>query len=145
MASVNIYLRFDGNCLSAFEFYKSVFGSEFLTISRFSEMPPMEGMPPVPVDLNERVMHVTLPIGTESVLQGSDTFPNMGPPYNPGNNFSVSITPESKEEADEFMSKLAEGGKVTMPMQTTFWNAYFGTCVDKFGINWMINLTLEKC
>ena len=92
------------------------------------------GVPEAEQDL---VMHVTLPIGS-GVLMGSDRG-SFGPPIVTGSNFSLSVAPDSKEEADSLFAKLSDGGQATMPMQAMFWGAYFGTCTDKFGINWMIN------
>lgn len=141
MATVNVYLAFDGNCEEAFNFYKSAFGKEFSNLSRFGEMPPQEGVPPFSDDMKDRVMHVSLPISNETVLMGSDT---MQPGLTVGDNFSVTLGVNSKEEADELFAALSAGGKVTMPLETTFWNAYFGMWTDKFGINWMVNYDLPK-
>ncbi|MFC4740926.1 VOC family protein [Flavobacterium ponti] len=138
MATTNTYLNFNGNCEEAFNFYKSVFGVEFNYIGRFGEMPESEDYK-VPESDKGKIMHVSLPIGT-SILMGSDVGGDWAPTYVQGNNFSVSITPESKEEADKLFEGLSAGGQVTMPMADTFWGAYFGMFTDKFGINWMINL-----
>ncbi|MEJ8597567.1 VOC family protein [Riemerella anatipestifer] len=138
MTTVNIYLNFNGNCEEAFNFYKSVFGGEFTYVGKFGDMPPQEGMPPMgEVDKN-KIMHIGLPIGN-TVLMGSDTGGEWAPSFQQGNNFSINITPESKEAADKLFNGLSAGGKVTMPMADTFWGAYFGMFTDKFGINWMIN------
>ena len=83
-------------------------------------------------------MHIALPIGNSSVLMGSDRPASMGPGKQ-GDNYSVSITAESQAEADKLFAGLSGGGAVTMPIGNTFWGAYFGMCVDKFGINWMVN------
>jgi len=144
MATVNAYLIFDGNCEQAFNFYKSAFGKEFSILSRFGEMPPQEGMPTLADDAKNRIMHVSLPISAETILMGSDTMPGMGHALTVGDNFSVTLGVNSKEEADQLFAKLSEGGKVTMPLETTFWNAYFGMWTDQFGINWMINYDLPK-
>ena len=140
MTTVNIYLTFTGNCEAAFNFYKSVFGGEFLNISRFGEMPPQEGMPPIPENEKDRIMHVSLPISKETVLMGSDSSEAFGHATVVGNNFSISINTDSKSEADRFFKELSTGGKVTMPMGDTFWGSYFGMFTDKFGINWMISV-----
>ena len=139
MATVNIYLTYDGDCKEAFEFYKSVFGGEFSSYSTFGEMPPQEGMPPISDDYKNKVMHVSLPISDETVLMASDKGGGWGPELQVGNNFSISINPDSKEEATRLFNGLAEGGQITMPLADTFWNAYFGMCIDKFGIQWMVN------
>jgi len=137
MATTNTYLTFNGNCEEAFSFYKSVFGGEFTFIGRFGEMPESEDYK-VPEADKGKIMHVSLPIGT-SILMGSDTGGDWAPTFVQGNNFSVSITPESKEEADKLFAGLSAGGQAAMPMSDTFWGAYFGMFTDKFGINWMIN------
>lgn len=138
MATLNIYLTFNGNCREAFDFYKSVFGGEYLYIGNFGEMPPVEGKETSEKD-NNKIMHVSLPISKETTLMGSDTREAVVPYFNAGNNFSISINAESKEEAERLFNGLSAGGQVTMPMGDTFWGAYFGMFTDKFGINWMVN------
>ena len=137
MATTNTYLNFNGNCEEAFNFYKSVFGGDFTYIGRFGEMPPSDEYPVSEADKN-KVMHVSLPIGT-SVLMGSDNGEQYESSFLKGNNFSVSINADSREEADKLFNGLSEGGQATMPMCETFWGAYFGMFTDKFGINWMVN------
>ncbi len=136
--SIYTYLTFEGNCEEAFNFYKSAFGGEFAYIGRFSEMPPQEGME-FPKELGDKIMHVALPIGN-SVLMGSDSCGPQAPKLITGNNFSISVNIDTKEEADQLFGKLSQGGKVIMPMAETFWAAYFGIFTDKFGINWMLNV-----
>lgn len=138
MASVNVYLTFSGNCREAFDFYKSVFGGEYPYIGTFGEMPPMEGNETTEED-KDKIMHVSLPISKETVLMGSDVGGGWAPDFKQGNNFSISINAESKEEADKLFAGLSAGGVVTMPMADTFWGAYFGMFNDKFGIGWMVN------
>jgi PhnB protein len=137
MATTNTYLNFNGNCEEAFNFYKSVFGGEFAYIGRFGEMPKDENYQ-MPESDSNKIMHVSLPIG-QSVLMGSDTGGDWAPSFLQGNNFSVSISADSKDEADTIFSALAEGGKVTMALENTFWGDYFGMLTDKFGINWMMS------
>ena len=139
MAVVNIYLTFNGNCEQAFNFYKSVFGGEFPYIGRFKDMPPGEDAKLNPGE-EERIMHVSLPISKETMLRGSDTGGQWATGYKEGNNFTISIDTTSKEEADKLFNGLSAGGRVTMPLQKTFWSDYFGTLTDKFGINWMVSL-----
>jgi len=139
MATVNIYLTFNGNCREAFDFYKSVFGGEFAYIGTFGEMPPQDGVPPVSEADRNKIMHVALPISKETCLMGSDTEGEWVSNYKEGNNFSISIKTESRGEADKFFNSLSRGGQVIMPMNNTFWGAYFGMFTDKFGINWMVN------
>jgi len=138
MAAVNPYLTFHGQCEEAFKFYESAFGIKVPFWSRFGDMPPQEGMPPLADEYKNQIMHVSLPISAETVIMGSDSLPEMGE-YKNGNDFSVAIKAESKDEAKNLFEKLSEGGKVTMELQDTFWGAYFGMWEDKFGIQWMIN------
>ena len=138
--SLNAYLTFDGNCREAFEFYRSVFGGEFSEFQTFAQAPADMGVPDAEKD---RVMHLSLPIGS-SVLMGSDSCSAFGPPPVVGTNFSISIVGQSKEHCDETFAKLSDGGTVKMPMEETFWGAYFGVWTDKFGITWMINYHLPK-
>ena len=137
MATTNTYLNFNGNCEEAFNFYKSVFGGEFTYIGRFGEMPPSDEFTVSERDKN-KVMHVSLPTGS-SVLMGSDNGEQYEASFVKGNNFSVSINADSREEAENLYNGLSAGGQVTMPMSDTFWGAYFGMFTDKFGINWMVN------
>ena len=137
--TLSTYLTFDGKCGPAFDFYKSVFSGDFAVRSTFADAPPDMNVKDTDRD---RIMHVSLPIG-DSVLMGSDTTSEHGGPVTMGNNFSVSFSPKTKEEADRVFGKLAEGGSVTMKLQNTFWGAYFGMCTDKFGIQWMVNVDLQ--
>jgi len=137
MANVNVYLLFDGNCEEAFTFYKSVFNTGFSMLSRFNEVPSTEGQPSVPEQDAEKILHVSLPIG-DSVLMGSDGGSNWSQYHKQGNNFSVSVNVEKREEVDRLFNALSENGQIDMPVQDTFWGEYFGMLTDKFGIKWMI-------
>ena len=133
--TLSIYLNFNGDCREAFEFYRSVFGGEFQDLQTFGDGPDDIV---VPAEERDQVMHVSLPVG-DSVLMGSDT-PSWSPePTQAGNNFSISYSPATREEADELFAKISEGGTVTMPLEDMFWGAYFGTCTDRFGIGWQLN------
>ncbi|HYF31738.1 MAG TPA: VOC family protein [Chitinophagaceae bacterium] len=137
MAKMNPYLNFDGKTEEAFNFYKSVFGGDFMgPMHRMRDMP---GGDQIPENEKDRIMHVTLPIGDGDHLMGSDTVPSMGHKLVEGNNVQISLHPTSREEADRLFNGLSAGGKVEMPMQDTFWGAYFGSFEDKFGIKWMVN------
>ena len=138
MATVNIYLTFNGNCEEAFKFYQSVFGGEFPYIGRFKDMPVGEGPKLKPGEEN-RIMHVSLPISKETILMGCDTGGEWASGYSQGNNFSISIAADSKEEAEQLFKGLSAGGKVTMPLSKTFWSEFFGMLIDKFGISWMMS------
>src|SRR5687768_7188630 len=138
MATVNVYLTFNGNCEEAFKFYQSVFGGEIPYLGRFKDMPATEGPKISPGD-EEKIMHMSLPISKETMLMGSDTGGEWASSYKQGNNFSISINTDSKEEADRLFSGLSAGGAVIMSMNKTFWGDYFGMFTDKFGINWMVS------
>lgn len=144
MTTVNVYLNFNGNCEEAFLFYKSVFGGEFNYMGRFKDMPPQEGTPPLTKAMENKIMHVSLPISNETMIMGSDTGDEWGPTFKQGNNFSISITTDSKEKADSLFHGLSKDGQVTMPLNTTFWGDYFGMLADKFGINWMISFNANQ-
>jgi PhnB protein len=137
MANLHPYLRFDGNCAEAFEFYRSVFGTEFVAINRYSEMPPEAG---VSAEDADRVMHVSLPIADDRVLMGSD-----GPPGAPattfGDSVAVMVAADSTEEGRRIFEALAVGGTVAQPFERQFWGDDFGALVDRFGINWMVDHT----
>ncbi len=138
MASVNVYLNFNGNCEEAFNFYKANFGGEFPYLGRFKDM-PQDGGKPLPAEMENQIMHVSLMISKETCLMGSDVGGEWAPSFKQGNNFSISINAESKEEADRLFNGLSAGGTVTMPLANTFWGDYFGMFTDKFGINWMMS------
>lgn len=135
MKTINPYLNFPGNTEEAFNFYKSVFDVETLTLMRFKDTPEAVKVPDNEKDM---VMHAALPVGN-TVLMATDTLASMGQKLNPGNNFYLSVSADSNAEADKIFSGLSEGGKVTMPMSKQFWGAYFGMLIDKFGIHWMVS------
>ena len=142
MTTINPYLIFNGNCEEAFLFYKSVFGGEFPYMGKFKDMPPSEDSSPLADGDGEKIMHVSLPISGGTVLMGSDSNASSGV-VKMGDNVSLSINTDSREEADRLFNGLSSGGTVKMPMEKTFWGAYFGMFIDKFGIHWMINFDEE--
>lgn len=137
--TVNIYLTFEHECRAAFEFYKGVFGGEFLSFSTFGDMPPQEGLPEMDESEKNKIMHVSLPISKETVLMGSDTGGEWAKHFKKGNNFSISVNTNDKDEAERVYAELSNGGVKTMPMENTFWGSYFGMLTDKFDINWMVS------
>ena len=136
MPSLNPYLNFNGNTEEAFNFYKSVFGGEFASLERFKNTPEAARMPEG--DKN-KIMHIALPVGKDNMLMATDVLESMGQQLTVGNNFSISVNADSKEEADRLFNGLSAGGKVELEMQKTFWGSYFGMFSDKFGIQWMIS------
>lgn len=139
MAKINPYLHFLGNAEDAFNFYKSVFGGEFATVMRYKDIQNQEGCENLSDEDKEKLMHVALPISEGHVLMATDAVGKHAGDAVAGNNISLSVSADSKEEADRVFNGLSAGGDVTMPLSDTFWGAYFGMCKDKFGIHWMVN------
>jgi PhnB protein len=136
MKSINPYLNFPGNTEEAFNFYKKVFGGDFFGgVNRFKDAPGMENLS---ASDKEKVMHVGLKMGDNNYLMATDALESMGHKITFGNNCYISIDAESREEADKLFKGLSEGGKVEMPMADQFWGDYFGSLVDKFGVQWMV-------
>ena len=136
MAAINPYLNFNGNTEEAFNFYKSVFGGEFLAVMRFKDN---AGCGQISESDKERIMHIALPIGNGNALMATDSLESMGQKLTVGNNFYICLSPESKEEAERLFNGLSAGGKIEMPLQDMFWGAYYGSFADKFGVQWMVN------
>lgn len=140
MASVSIYLNFGGNAEEAFNHYKEVFGTEFSNpIMRFKDMPPHAGSPELPEADKDKVAHVALPILGGTQIMATDMLESMGQTIKEGNNFTISLTPDTKEEADRLYNELSDGGADAVPPHEEFWG-YWGTCKDRFGIRWMFNI-----
>jgi len=137
MTIVNPYLVFKGNCEEAFNFYKSVFGGDFRYIGRYKDVPQTDRQT-FALEADEKIMHVSLPISAETILMGCDIVGD-GQPVVEGTNFSLSVTTDSREEADRLFHGLSVGGQIKMPMNQTFWGSYFGMLTDKFGINWTMS------
>jgi len=146
MASVSTYLNFERDTEAAFNFYKSVFGGEFFGqgMMRMGDVPPQEGMPPLPEEDKKLIMHVELKILGGHSIMGTDSPESMGFKLNKGNNVSINLMPDTRKETDRLFKALSEGGQVTMDLQDMFWGDYFGSCTDKFGINWMFNCSEKK-
>lgn len=140
MPSLSIYLIFQGNTEQAFNFYKSVFGGEFLQVQRFGDMPDSDQ---IPADEKNKTMHIGLAVGNTFIM-GTDALESMGQKVTFGNNSYITITPETKDEAERFYQALSEGGKIEMELQDTFWGAYYASFSDKFGLQWMINYDYPK-
>lgn len=137
---MNPYLNFNGNAEEAFNLYKSVFGGDFATVMRFKDNPQCG-------DISEAdkmlIMHIALPIDGGGMLMASDAVESLGQNLKVGNNVYISLSPETREEADRLFAGLSEGGKVEMAMSDMFWG-YFGCFADKFGVKWMLNVGSEK-
>ena len=136
MLTINPYLNFKGNTEEAFNFYRSVFGGEFTAINRFKETPHGQSLSESD---GEKIMHMSLPIGNNITLRGTDVLESMGQNLTVGDNYHLSIETKDKDEADKIFNALSVGGEIKLPLQDMFWNAYFGMFIDKFGISWMVN------
>ena len=144
MRKINIYITFNGNCEEAFNFYRSAFGGDFQFIGRYKDVPPGEKEKFRP-ESEEKIMHVSLPISKETILMGCDNADaKAGGTTVVGDNISISIDTDNKEEANQLFAALSIGGKVKMQMEQTFWGAYFGALTDQFGINWLINCDAKE-
>lgn len=139
MIKLNPYLNFLGRTEEAFNFYRSVFDGEFLIIQRFREVPDFPGKEKMSTSDLEKLMHVSLKMG-DNILMGTDALESQGHSLVLGNNISLSISTDSREEAERLFLDLQQGGgTVNMPLQDMFWGSYFGMVDDRFGIKWMIN------
>lgn len=139
MANVSIYLNFMGNAEEAFNHYKKVFGTEFSSpIMRMKDIPQQSGASLSEEDKN-KVMHVALPILGGLQIMATDMLESMGQKLIEGNNFTISLNPDTKVEADRLYNELSEGGTEGVAPHEEFWG-YWGTCKDRFGIPWMFNV-----
>jgi PhnB protein len=139
MKSANPYVNFSGNTEEAFDFYRSVFGGEFLTVFRFRDFGDNNPMG-VPENELDRIAHIALPIG-DSLLMGTDVLESWPRGIKVGNNVYISLEAETGEEADRVFNALSAGGEVEMELQQTQWAEKYGSCTDRFGIQWMVNYT----
>ena len=131
MALINPYINFNGNAEEAFNFYKSVFGGEFARIMRFKDLSSAEF--PVTEKEANKIMHIALPIGG-NILMGNDVPEFMGRVAEDENRSKISISAESREEADRLFNGLSAGGNIEMPIGDSPWGSYFGMFRDKYGI-----------
>jgi PhnB protein len=145
MASVSTYLNFSNQTEEAFLFYRSVFKTEFVgPIHRMGDVPPQEGQPPMPEADKNLVMHVALPMLGGHLLMGTDVPESMGLKINFGNNIYINLEPDTRAETERLFNALAQGGQVQMQLTDMFWGDYFGSLVDKYGVQWMFNCAQKK-
>ncbi|HEY4363022.1 MAG TPA: VOC family protein [Bryobacteraceae bacterium] len=140
MKGLVAYLNFDGQTREAMTFYAKCLGAKLEIFSFGDQMG--EGLPKEMEPVKDRTMHAALSMGAGAILMASDTMPGM--PLTAGNNFSVSVHPESVEEVERLFAALGEGGTVRMPLTDAAWGARFGMLTDKFGIQWMFNYEYPK-
>jgi PhnB protein len=142
MAKVSTYLNFSRNTEAAFSFYKLVFGGEFVGgIQRFRDIPPSETMPALAEADKNLIMHIVLPILGGHLLMGTDAPDSMGFRVKEGNNIYLMLEPDTRTETLRLFNELSAGGKVEQELQVMFWGDYYGSCKDKFGVQWMFNCT----
>ena len=141
MPKLNPYLNFDGKAEEAFNFYRTVFGGEFVGgVHKMANAPGTENLSD---DEKNKVMHIALRVGGD-LLMASDIVPSFGQNLTVGNNNYVSIFPDSREDADRIFKALSEDGNIEMPLEDQFWGDYFGSFQDKFGVYWMINFSTDQ-
>jgi PhnB protein len=139
MAYVSTYLNFPRNTEKAFKFYKSIFGGKFLSVMRFGDIPAQEGMPPMADKDKKLIMNIQLPILGGHLLMGTDAPKSMGFKVKKGNNVYISLSPDTRVETKRLFDALSAGGKIEQDLADMFWGAYYGSCTDKFGVQWMFN------
>ena len=137
MTTLNPYLSFRDNAKEAMTFYQSVFGGEFTSLFRFRDL-PIEGVT-LTEEQSNQIMHIGMRIDGGTRLMGNDSLPMFGKNLQPGNTVYLSVSPDSKEEADRVFSALSAGGEVETPMADQSWGDYYGALTDKFGVQWMVN------
>ena len=140
MPTVSTYLNFARSTEEAFNFYRSVFGTEFQgQVMRFGDMPPTPGQPPVNEDDRNLIMHMSLPILGGHMIMGTDAPESMGFKLVQGNNVYINLSPDTRAETDRLFKALADGGRVEMALAEQFWGDYYGSLCDRFGVQWMFN------
>jgi PhnB protein len=135
MKEMITYLNFDGSCRQAMQFYERSLGGE-LAMVPFSEV-----QVDYPREAKDRIMHAKLTKGS-ATLMASDTMPGM--PFQQGSSTHICLICDSLQETERFFAALSDKGKITMPLQDTFWGARFGMITDQFGVNWMLNFDKPK-
>lgn len=141
MITINPYIYFNGNCEEAFNFYEFAFRKEICHISRYKDVPKLERK--IFQESDEKIMHVTLPVSEETMLNGSDNslaYQEMVK----HKTFTLIIHTDNNEEVDRLFNELSQNGQIIVPVGLTFWGAYYGHCIDKFGISWKITLQSEN-
>ncbi|MGZ0015054.1 VOC family protein [Yeosuana sp. AK3] len=136
MALINPYINFNGNAEKAFTFYKSVFGGEFAKIIRLKDL----SSPEFPVEEKDanKIMLIALPIG-KNILMGNDVPESLGHVNEHEHRSKISISAESREEANKLFKGLSLGGQIEIPIADSPWGSYFGMFRDQFGIEWMVD------
>lgn len=135
MPTINPHINFNGNAEEAFNFYKSVFGGEFLKIVHFKDIPGSENH--ITEGETDKIMHIALSIG-HNILIGNDVPKFMGTVNENENRSKISISTESKEEAEKLFNGLSEAGEIEVPFNESPDGNCFAMFRDKFGIEWIV-------
>ena len=130
------YVTFNGNTEEVFNFYNAALGGKITSLQRFGDSPHGEQMADAD---KKKIMHIAMEAPHGVRLMGNDHLDFMGESFTAGNNFSLSLHPDSEDLSDKLFNSLSAGGKVIVPMSKAPWGDYFGMFIDKFGIKWMIN------
>lgn len=138
ITSTNPYLNFDGNAQQAFDFYRSVFGGEFAQVVRYRDFPGQMG---VGEDQLDKLAHIALPLGQSNLLMATDVTGEYANKFRLGTNQYIHLETDSAAEAQRVFDGLAAGGRTEMPLASTEWAERYGSCVDRFGVQWMVSYT----
>lgn len=141
MKNVDFYLHFNGVSEKAMNYYKKIFGGEFVAVQRYKDVPGSEKMAEAD---REKMLHISLKLSEYTTLMASDMVTKMEEGISFGNNYHICLQAVNEKDADHLFAALSDEGFIEMPMNKTFWGAYFGMCVDKFGVQWMINYTVKS-
>lgn len=145
MSKVSTYLNFVSETEEAFNFYKVVFKTDFEGgIMRYGDIPASPDMPAMPESVKSLVMHCMMPIMDGHYLMGSDAPVEMGFQVHKGNNSYIMLQPDTREETKQLFDALAVGGIVEQELQDMFWDDYYGSLKDKFGVQWMFNCSAKQ-
>ena len=144
MSRVNTYLNFNGQTEEAFNFYKSIFGTDFISITRMKDMPRPEGAPALLESDADKIMNIQLPITAGHILMATDALESMGHTVQVGSNVTISLDLDSKEDAEKIYSQLLiNSPESSGPLAAMPWGALWGSCQDQYGIRWMVSAELN--
>jgi PhnB protein len=143
VARVSIYLNFQGQTEEAFGFYAAAFGTQVTALQRFRDVPPSPDAAPLPEADLDKVMHAELSILAGTVLMGTDMLESLGQHTRIGNNTTINLEPDGPQEAQRLYEALSSGATESVPLQEMFWGAWWGVCLDRYGIRWMFNAPVD--
>ena len=138
MTQLNAYLSFDGNCAEAMRFYERTLNGKLEALLTYGQTPACDQTPAADRD---RIMHAYLTFDGQ-ILMAGDAPTNQ--PYEPMRGFTLTLSYDTVAQARPIFEALADGGKITMPFQPSFWAEGFGMCIDRFGTPWIVNGALKS-